>query len=124
MGLRALIVDDEVPIRRLLTRLLLRRGFEVSEADSGQAALAMAEDAPFSVVLCDVRMPGMNGTDFYRALTAMDPRLGLAFIFITGDKSSVDGDGALRNVPLLEKPFTAADLNVVLERIGIDAPVA
>ena len=79
----------------------------------------MAKQARFSIVLCDVRMPGMNGTDLYRELTAKDPKLAGGFIFITGDKSSVSMDDALRDVPILEKPFTAADLNMVLDRIGI-----
>jgi two-component system NtrC family sensor kinase len=122
--LRALIVDDEVPIRRLLARLLSRRGFDVREAASGEAALAIIRDEEVSVVLCDVRMPGMNGTDFYRELAALDPALARTFVFITGDKSSVDLDDACRDVPLLEKPFTAADLAVVLERIGISTAVA
>jgi two-component system NtrC family sensor kinase len=118
---RALIVDDEVPIRRLLTRLLLRRGFDVSEADSGEAALVMSEQARFSIVLCDVRMPGMSGPELYRQLTSKDPKLARGFVFITGDKSPVDVDEALRDVPVLEKPFTSADLNAVLDRIGIGA---
>jgi PAS domain S-box-containing protein len=123
-GLCALIVDDEVPIRRLLARLLLRRGFEVHEAASGDAALAVVRNRPVSVVLCDVRMPGMNGTDFYRQLTAIDPGLARSFVFITGDKRSVTMGDAFRDVPLLEKPFTAADLNAVLARLGIPAAVA
>jgi PAS domain S-box-containing protein len=122
--LRALIVDDEVPIRRLLARLLSRRGFDVREAASGEAALAIVREEAVSVVLCDVRMPGMNGIDFYRALTATDPALARRFVFITGDKSSASLDDASRDVPLLEKPFTAADLAVVLERIGIPTGVA
>jgi CheY-like chemotaxis protein len=81
----------------------------------------MAEQARFSIVLCDVRMPGMSGTDLYRELTAKDPKLASGFIFITGDKASVNLDDALRDVPVLEKPFTAADLNLVLDRIGIGA---
>jgi PAS domain S-box-containing protein len=123
-GLRALIVDDEMPIRRLLARLLSRRGFAVCEAESGEAALAIAAGGSFSVVLCDVRMPGMSGTDLYRELIAKDPNLARSFVFITGDKSSVDVEDALRNVPLLEKPFTTADLNAVLERVGIPLGVA
>jgi PAS domain S-box-containing protein len=120
----ALIVDDEVPIRRLLARLLLRRGFEVHEAASGEAALAVVRDRPVSIVLCDVRMPGMNGTDFYRQLAAIDPGVARSFVFITGDKASVNIGEAFRDVPLLEKPFTAADLNAVLTRLGISAAVA
>ncbi len=123
-ALRALIVDDEVPIRRLLVRLLERRGFEVVEADSGAAALAIAGGARLSLVLCDVRMPGVTGVDVYRELSKNDPKLGRTFVFITGDKSSIEIEEALRNVPILEKPFTAADLQDVLARVGFDSAVA
>jgi FixJ family two-component response regulator len=74
------------------------------------------------LVRCNLRMPGMSGTNLYRELIAKDPALARRFVFITGDKSSVVIEDALRDVPVLEKPFTAADLNAVLERVGI--PVA
>ena len=122
--LHALIVDDEVPIRGMLARLLARRGFQVHEASSGEEALAVVDRASLSVVLCDVRMPGMNGLDLFRQLTARDPHLARSFVFITGDKSSVTIEESLRDVPLLEKPFTAADLSVVLERLGIPTAMA
>ena len=121
---RALIVDDEVPIRKLLVRLLERRGFEVVEADSGAAALAIAGGAQLSLVLCDIRMPGMNGVDVYRELSKQDPTLGRTFVFITGDTSALEIEEALRNVPILEKPFTATDLHDVLARVGFDSAVA
>ena len=124
VALRALIVDDEVPVRRMLVRLLERRGFEVVEADSGAAALAIAGGAQLSLVLCDIRMPGMNGVDVYRELSKQDPKLGRTFVFITGDKSALEIEEALRNVPILEKPFTAADLQDVLARVGFDSAVA
>ena len=123
-ALRALIVDDEVPVRRMLVRLLERRGFEAVEADSGAAALAIAGGAQLSLVLCDVRMPGMNGVDVYRELSKKDPKLGRTFVFITGDRSALEIEEALRNVPILEKPFTAADLQDVLARVGFDCAVA
>ena len=123
-GTRALIVDDEVPIRRLLVRLLQRRGFEAVEAESAEDALALARGGGLSLVLCDVRMPGMNGVELYHELAALDAALGRAFVFITGDKSVVDIDDALRHVPVLEKPFTAGDLDTVLSRVGLDRAVA
>jgi two-component system NtrC family sensor kinase len=121
---RALIVDDEVQVRRMLVRLLERRGFEVVEADSGAAALAIAGGAQLSLVLCDVRMPGMTGIDVYRELSKNDPTLGRTFVFITGDRSALEIEEALRNIPILEKPFTAADLRDVLARVGLDSAVA
>ena len=89
-------MDDEVPIRRLLARLLEKRGFDVYEAASGDAALAIVRERPVSVVLCDVRMPGMNGVDLYRELIATHPGLARSFVFITGDKSTVKIAGDLR----------------------------
>jgi CheY-like chemotaxis protein len=122
--LQALIVEDEVPIRRMLARLLVRRGFAVHEASSGEEALTVIQRTSLSVILCDVRMPGMNGVDLFRQLTERDPHLARSFVFITGDKSLVAMDDGLREVPLLEKPFTAADLGVALERIGLPAGVS
>ncbi len=123
-ALRALIVEDEVPIRKLLVRLLERRGFDVVEADSGAAAVAIAAGAPLALVLCDVRMPGMSGPEVYRALSAKNPTIGRTFVFITGDKSALQVEDALPHVPVLEKPFTATDLQAVLSRVGFDRVVA
>jgi len=123
-AMRALVVDDEAAIRRLLARLLERRGFEVCEAHSGEAALAIAESTGVSLVLCDVTLPGMSGSHLYRELTIRDPRIARSFVFITGDRSKVHVDEDVSGLPVLEKPFTAADLNAVLSQIGIPAAVA
>jgi CheY-like chemotaxis protein len=69
-------------------------------------------------------MPGMNGVDVYRELARIHPKLGRTFVFITGDRSALEIEEALRNVPILEKPFTAADLQEVLARVGLDSAVA
>jgi two-component system cell cycle sensor histidine kinase/response regulator CckA len=122
--MRALVVDDESAIRKLLARLLERRGFEVCEAHSGEAALAIAESASVSLVLCDVILPGMSGSHLYRELTIRDPKIARSFVFITGDRSKVHIDEDVKGLPVLEKPFTAADLNAVLAQIGAPAAVA
>jgi two-component system NtrC family sensor kinase len=121
---RALVVDDEATIRKLLGRLLARRGFDIVEAESGDTAVAVASREALTVVLCDMQMPGMHGGEIYRRLTSIDPNLARNFVFITGDKSKVVVDEGLRHVPVLEKPFTAADLHAMLESIGINAAVA
>jgi CheY-like chemotaxis protein len=115
-------VDDEGALRTLLARLLKRRGFEVLEAETGNEALAIAGGVQLSLVLCDVRMPGMHGTDLYRALIARDPGLARSFIFITGDQASAMVSDS--HVPVLVKPFSAEDLDAALTGIGIDTPVA
>jgi CheY-like chemotaxis protein len=121
---RVLVVDDEAPIRKLLVRLLERRGFEVLEADTASAALAIADATALALVLCDVRMPGTNGMDLFRTLSAKHPALEKAFVFITGDRSALDIEDALRDVPVLAKPFTAGDLQAVLAAVGLEEVVA
>nr|MDQ3348850.1 response regulator [Acidobacteriota bacterium] len=120
---RVMVVDDEAPIRKLVARLLTRQGFEVLEADTAHAALEIADATPVSLVLCDVRLPGMSGMDLYRALSARHPELEHAIVFITGDRAAVDIDDALKHVPVLAKPFSAADLQAVLTAAGLDAVV-
>jgi PAS domain S-box-containing protein len=120
----ALVVDDEASIRTLLTRLLRRRGFDVVEADSTPVAMSIASTARLSLVLCDVRMPGSSGKDFYHTLSERHPELGRAFVFITGDRSAIDVDEALRHVPVLAKPFSAGDLQAALVAVGLEEVTA
>jgi PAS domain S-box-containing protein len=115
----ALVVDDEVPIRELLARLLERRGFEVIEAESGEAALHIARDRRIGVVVCDVRMPGMSGADFFSELCTVKPDLRRRFIFMSGDAPRARGEGLIEGAPILSKPFTSADLDAVLEKTQI-----
>jgi PAS domain S-box-containing protein len=112
----ALVVDDEPAIRKLVARLLERRGFDVLEAETGEAALDLAEKFPVQLVLCDVRMPGMSGPELYRALASGADAGPRPFIFITGDRAAVGTDG-MADVPVLAKPFTAADLDAALESL-------
>jgi two-component system NtrC family sensor kinase len=121
---RALVVDDEAAVRTLLVRMLVRRGFEVLAADTGAAALDIASSTSLSLVLCDVRMPEMNGIELYREMCTRYPEPRRTFVFITGDSGSVEVEEGLEDVPLLSKPFTGADLDAVLTRAGIDAAVA
>lgn len=70
---RILLVDDEESLRVTLAANLELEGYEVVEAGSGEAALELAERETFDVVLSDIRMPGMNGVELFRALRARWP---------------------------------------------------
>jgi PAS domain S-box-containing protein len=116
--LRVLVVDDEEPIRRLLARLLARRGYEVAEAETvGDAAEHVSSFKP-GIVICDVRMPDGGGMALYRSLRSSSPETARRFIFITGDLASTQtSDPELAEVAVLAKPFTAADLDAILARV-------
>ena len=116
---RVLVVDDEEPIRRLLARLLARRGYEVAEATTVDEAVALVEAFKPGLVICDVRMPDGGGVVLHRRLRDAHPEVVRAFIFITGDLEAMQPpDPELADVAVLAKPFTAADLDALLAQMA------
>src|SRR5690606_5308546 len=69
---RVLLVDDDVDLRRMLSRLLRRAAFEVVEVDSGRTALAELGKQRFDVVLSDVHMPDGDGLEVLRGVRRID----------------------------------------------------
>ncbi|WP_424832156.1 PP2C family protein-serine/threonine phosphatase [Ruegeria sp.] len=80
---KVLIVDDSRLQRRILTASLKKWGFEVIEADSGEAAIELCRDGPPDLVLSDWIMPGMGGLEFCRAFRALDNDQYSYFILLT-----------------------------------------
>jgi two-component system response regulator MprA len=67
---RVLVVDDDAPVRRMLSRSLTAEGFDVRAAADGGAALAEAERSAPDLVVLDVSMPGLDGLAVCRRLRA------------------------------------------------------
>ena len=67
--------------------------------------------------MCECRKS--DGADLYRTILLRHPELEHSFVFITGDRSTLDGDELLREVPVLVKPFSAADLQALLSSLGL-----
>lgn len=85
---RVLVVDDVDDLRRLITIALRRGGFAVLEANSGEAALAIIESQPVDVVVLDMGLPVMSGTDVVRALRGRPETLTLPILLMTGSGTS------------------------------------
>jgi two-component system, OmpR family, response regulator MprA len=81
---RILVADDEVDIRNILRRLLLSEGFCVSEAGNGIEVLAAAEHCDVDLVLIDITMPRMTGTEAVRELRANPRHANTPIMFMTG----------------------------------------
>lgn len=64
-----LCVDDEASILGALSRLLTKSGFNVMTAGSASEGLAKVQNCQLDVAICDMRMPGRNGADFFQTYT-------------------------------------------------------
>ena len=79
---KILVVDDEHFIRDLFTRLVTAGGYECAAASSGSEALDILKEENCSLMVCDINMPGMEGTELLPLARQIDPEL--AVIMITG----------------------------------------
>ncbi len=120
---RVLVIDDEPAIVELVARLLSRSGYQVASALSAAKGLELLLQSSFDLILCDIRMPDMDGQSFYAALKRDIPSAAARMVVMTGDTSNLQTDAFLReyNLPVLRKPFTRQEL---LEMIGRAAALA
>ncbi len=107
---RILVVDDEPEVGQLLIDILERDGHRVDRASSGREALSRLSDGEVDLILCDLRMPDLDGPALYRELAAQRPELLGRLVFMTGDTLGGDMTGFLTEtgVRVLEKPLEPA----------------
>jgi CheY-like chemotaxis protein len=72
---RALVVDDDRMLARTLAEILELSGWNVTQANSGTEAVNAAARQAYDVVLMDVKMPGMDGVDAFKAMKAAHPEI-------------------------------------------------
>ncbi len=97
-----LLIEDEKQLQRILMRMLSDRGYVVTGADSAEAALTLLETARFDLLVSDVVLPGMHGTELARLARVRWPDMRVLLTSgYTGNEPIPDG------IPLLPKPFTA-----------------
>jgi two-component system, OmpR family, KDP operon response regulator KdpE len=134
---RILIVDDELPLREMVTVVLHTQDYQVREAASGKEALAHARDYLPDLIILDVNLPDMQGTDVVRELRRMSNVPVLMLTGMTDSSHIVSGldSGAddylgkpfkadellarvralLRRVPSADQPIVAADGQIEID---------
>jgi PAS domain S-box-containing protein len=120
---RILIVDDEPAVARALARLV--RTHEVQVARDGADALRLiAEDPRWDVIFCDLMMPNVSGVEFYEQLRTRHPELLGRLAFMTGGAFTDRARELLivSAVPRLDKPFDAATVHAVVQRLLSEQP--
>jgi CheY-like chemotaxis protein/anti-sigma regulatory factor (Ser/Thr protein kinase) len=120
-GGRILIVEDEQHLAVAVARILASN-YIVELAPDAETALQRIErgdGAEFEAVLCDLRMPGMDGRDFYEAVQARWPLQAERFIFLTGAGMGTELETFVRGTdrPVLEKPFEMAELEEIVAQV-------
>ncbi len=88
MEKRILLVDDEVPILKMMARAFTRAGYEIATAESAEAALELIKTYKYLVLFLDLNLPGMNGIDLCRRIRKDNP---LCIIYaVTGFASAFE----------------------------------
>jgi len=105
-----LVIDDEEMIRLLFKETLGDSGHRVITAETGSQGLELVKKQNFDLVFLDLKMPGMNGTELFRQIKTIKPKLPVTII--TGHPDSALMERALAQDPfgVMNKPFGEADI--------------
>ncbi len=109
---RVLIVENEDHVRELLRMLLSARGCKVESVRNAAQALRLLLTCDYDLVLCDVRLPGIDGRTLFQQVRAERPEMAARFLICTGDNISPETEEFLRatHLPVLRKPFRREEL--------------
>ena len=120
-GGSVLIVEDETALATAVTDALVDAGYLVTRAANGEEALEQVRTQAFDLVICDLKMPRLDGQAFYAQLSEAAPALARRIIFVTGDVAGTEAEKFLEGTGCkwLPKPFRLADLlKAVREGLG------
>jgi nitrogen-specific signal transduction histidine kinase/BarA-like signal transduction histidine kinase len=109
---RVLLVEDERALAMAVSEALTDAGLLVDHAGDGEEALARVRHGHYDLVICDLKMPKVDGISLYRAIAAATPALARRVIFVTGDVAGADAERFLEEsgCTWLAKPFRLGDL--------------
>ena len=110
---RLLVVDDEVPVLKLVARILATDNYEIAAAESGEAAVRVMQQPGFAgvdLLVTDLKMPGMNGRELAAVVRKSNPQVRVLFVTGFADTlfTGVNELGAAES--FIEKPFGADGL--------------
>ncbi len=119
-GAAILLVDDDDAVRAVTAAMLQDLGYKVRDVDSGKAALhALTQDIETDILLTDLVMPGMNGSQL--ATLAKARRADLSVVFISGHADQI-GAALAAEDRLIQKPFSAGELHRTIEAVVAERP--
>jgi signal transduction histidine kinase len=120
-GGSVLVVEDEAALGVAVSEALVDAGFSVTLANDGLEALDRLKERPYDLIVCDLKMPRLDGTAFYRRLEAENPTMSRRVLFVTGDVAGTEAERFLEETGCrwLPKPFRLKDLlKVAAQMLG------
>jgi len=113
---RLLIIDDEANMRHMLSTVLKKAGYQVETAADGAKGLEMIQQSPYDFILCDIKMPIMDGMEF---LKMSRDRLGAATVIMMSAYGSIDtAIDAMKSgaYDYISKPFKTDEVYLTLKK--------
>ncbi|MFV8359296.1 sigma-54-dependent transcriptional regulator [Flavobacterium sp. LS1P3] len=113
---KILIIEDEAAIRRVLTKILSEENdtYQVEEAEDGVAGLEKIKNTDYDLVLCDIKMPKMDGVEVLEAVKKIKPEIPMVMISGHGDMETAINTMRLGAFDYISKP---PDLNRLLNTV-------
>jgi DNA-binding NtrC family response regulator len=111
-----LIVDDELMMRKLMEKILVKDGYKVITAENGDDAVKKLAEHDINLVISDMQMPEMNGFELLKHVKQERPQVGVIIMTAYGDTYTVKDALLLGADEYITKPFKAFEVSMVVER--------
>jgi DNA-binding NtrC family response regulator len=112
-----LVVDDELEVCKALEMFLIKKGYKVSIATDGASALEFVKGHQPDIVLLDIIMPGMWGTDVLKQIKKTDPLINVIMTTAIGDEKEVKKALKAGALDYLTKPLDLKKLSDLLDKL-------
>ena len=111
-----LVIDDEENMRHMLSSMLKRAGYDVEDANDGKAGIVALKRHPFDFVLCDVKMPEMDGMAFLKSAKAFSENSTIIMMSAYGTIDLAVEAMKLGAYDFISKPFKSDEIKLVIEK--------
>jgi two-component system response regulator AtoC len=113
---RILVVDDEENLRHMLKVLLVKHGYHVETAQDGSVAFRMASENDYTFILCDIRMPVMDGPEFLKKFAGAGLQSTIIMMSAYGTVDTAIACMKLGAYDYISKPFKSDEILLVLKK--------
>ena len=116
-GGQVLVVEDEITVAQLMADILTDLGYSPEVQHDARLALVSALNHDYALIVCDMKMPGLDGQHLYRALVEAGSPLVSRFLFVTGDVLGSSTQEFLKayRLPHIAKPFRLEEFTEKVE---------